>query len=327
MEESEIREGFLITNPPAYFEIAKKTHRFHGQRLLDLPAHLLPGGAGDKDGKRRLVFIGDMHGCARELKALLKKLDFDEHTDHLIAVGDVISKGPANAEVLDELLRLNATSVRGNHEDRILSLAPSGLAVDGPLDTTGKKDKKLLRQLSPRHLQYLEDMPLMLRIPALPLASKPSEKRHSPIAEEILVVHGGLVPAVSLEKQDPYFVMNMRAIHTKTHRPLVEEAEAKSKSKPWHNIWCWYNERLFKHKSLKDFRVGEEEDTSALSKKKYPKPQVVIYGHHSREGLQLQRWTKGLDTGCVRGGKLTALVLNAKGKQEIVQVACKDNRM
>jgi hypothetical protein len=62
------------------------------------------------------------------------------------------------------------------------------------------------------------------------------------------------------------------------------------------------------------------------SKKDQPKPQVVIYGHDSKAGLQIYRWTKGIDSGCVSGGKLTALILNAKGQQEIVSVGCENHR-
>jgi len=258
----------------------------------------------------------------------------------------VISKGPSSIEVLDGLARLNASSVRGNHEDRILALVPAVLYsgdlppdADDPTSERFAKDSELLRQFSAEHLKYLRDMPLMLRIPPLPQASESSHKTTSPIGEEILVVHAGLVPAVALRKQDPYFVMNMRSIHTKTHAPMEEAESKKAKTKAWHEIWGWYNERLFKHKSLKDFAVvedlsatenaddvEEEGEDRLQSKGKYPKPQVVIYGHRSKEGLQIHRWTKGLDTGCVKGEELTALVLDANGKQEIVQVSCQDYR-
>ena len=343
VDDWDFKEGFL-TSDNGTFGVAKGGH-FDGVRVQDLEASVVPGGDGDPDGKRRLIFVGDIHGCAHELKKLLKKVNFNEKTDHLIAAGDVISKGPDNVDVLDQLIKAKASSVRGNHEDRILAMAPSILesALPPPTAETSSngaaKDAALLRQLSKHHLKYLRSMPLMLRIPPLPLVSGTSHKDNSPIGEEILVVHAGLVPAVSLKKQDPYFVMNMRAIHTRTHLPLVEAKAKKGKSKPWHDIWCWYNDRLFKHKSLKHFRVWEEASSASSEdyrgegwfdslwpsiKKKYPKPQVVVYGHRSKEGLQIERWTKGLDTGCVKGGELTALVLDAKGTQEIVQVGCKD---
>lgn len=349
MKEWEYKEGFLMRGNGT-FGIAKGGD-FEGVRIQELDSRYLPGGVKDSAGKRRLVFVGDIHGCARELKKLLKKVEFDEQLDHLVHVGDVISKGPDNTEVLDELIRLKASGVRGNHEDRILALAPSVMAAEfspPTAETSSKgaaKDAALLKQLSNHHLKYLQSMPLMLRIPALPLASEPSAKRHSPLAEEILVVHAGLVPAVTLNKQDPYFVMNMRSIHVKSHLPLAEAKAKHGKSEPWHDIWEWYNDRLFRKKSLKDFRIwespedfGVEEEPSKdeigssswfdrlfrKGKVRWPKPQVVVYGHHSKAGLQIARWSKGLDTGCVKGEELTALVLDAKGRQELVSVGCKD---
>lgn len=55
---------------------------------------------------------------------------------------------------------------------------------------------------------------------------------------------------------------------------------------------------------------------------------TVVYGHDSRRGLQLGKYTKGLDTGCVRGGKLTALILTSGNnkKSKTISVDCKDHR-
>lgn len=47
---------------------------------------------------------------------------------------------------------------------------------------------------------------------------------------------------------------------------------------------------------------------------------TVVYGHDAKSGLSLKEYTKGLDSGCVKGGKLTALVVSDGGHQEIVQV-------
>ncbi len=55
---------------------------------------------------------------------------------------------------------------------------------------------------------------------------------------------------------------------------------------------------------------------------------TVVYGHDSRRGLQLGKYTKGLDTGCVKGGKLTALILTSGNnkKPKTISVDCKDYR-
>lgn len=54
---------------------------------------------------------------------------------------------------------------------------------------------------------------------------------------------------------------------------------------------------------------------------------TVIYGHDSHQGLQLHQYSKGLDTGCVKGGKLTALVIDnavSAADPKVVSVQCKN---
>ncbi|WP_394846649.1 metallophosphoesterase [Pendulispora brunnea] len=47
----------------------------------------------------------------------------------------------------------------------------------------------------------------------------------------------------------------------------------------------------------------------ALWGERYAGPPHVIFGHNAVEKLQIHPWATGLDTGCVYGGKLSALVL------------------
>jgi hypothetical protein len=54
------------------------------------------------------------------------------------------------------------------------------------------------------------------------------------------------------------------------------------------------------------------------------KTMTVVYGHDASSSLSIRSFTKGLDSGCVKGGKLTALVIEDGGKQNIVQVSCRD---
>lgn len=54
---------------------------------------------------------------------------------------------------------------------------------------------------------------------------------------------------------------------------------------------------------------------------------TVVYGHYAAKGLDIRRWTKGLDSNCVRGGRLSALVVKKeKGEvvMEVVSVKCKE---
>lgn len=342
--ELDLSEGFRLQNNGTY-GIARGGKDKSMIQIETLGADLIPGGVSDPNGKRRLVFVGDVHGCKNELRQLLDEVSFNEESDHLVLVGDVLSKGPDNVGTLDELIRLNATSVRGNHEDRILTAAKmnahsetSTVSVEAS-SKAAKKDDALLRQLKPHHLAYLKNMPLILRIPPLPRANSASKKTNSPIAEEILVAHAGLVPGTPLERQDPYFVMNMRSINHRTHVPSATRSGKEGGGKPWIEIWNWYCNRLFHKQPVKKWPSESSASPSSLwtwakdawstfsqAPTALPPPQVVIYGHDSKAGLRIERWTKGLDSGCVSGGRLTALVLDARGEQKYVSVGCKNYR-
>lgn len=64
----------------------------HMLQVKDLEAKHLPKGDG------RLVIVGDVHGCKKELEALLKKVGFHEDKDHLVLTGDIISKGRLSSD-------------------------------------------------------------------------------------------------------------------------------------------------------------------------------------------------------------------------------------
>ncbi len=85
------------------------------------------------------------------------------------------------------------------------------------------------------------------------------------------VVHAGLVPGLAMEAQSPQTLMRIRT---------VKIAGAK-RGKTANVLWgtC------------------------------YAGPPQVIFGHNAAPGLQLHPWATGLDSGCVYGGKLTAMVL------------------
>lgn len=65
--------------------------------------------------------------------------------------------------------------------------------------------------------------------------------------------------------------------------------------------------------------------------KKLPKHErtTVIYGHDSKQGLQVEKYSIGVDTGCLRGGKLTAVVIEGGASDhtsKLVHVNCKDGQ-
>jgi hypothetical protein len=86
-----------------------------------LPCEYLP----KKDNDRRLIVIGDVHGMYNALQALLRDVSYNRMTDHLVFVGDLVTRGKdenGSLNVLDYAITEMASVVRGNHEDKLLNV-------------------------------------------------------------------------------------------------------------------------------------------------------------------------------------------------------------
>jgi hypothetical protein len=93
-----------------------------------------------------------------------------------------------------------------------------------------------------------------------------------PEGHPVVVVHAGLVPGVPLEDQRREDLLTMRAV-----RP--------------------------------DGTGSKRAEDGALWATRWPGPEHVVFGHDAVRGLQRHPHATGLDTGCVYGKCLTALLL------------------
>ncbi|ATY60268.1 Ser Thr phosphatase family [Cordyceps militaris] len=300
-------------------------HRFDDLTMIErLPRHLLPTAANG----RRLLIIGDIHGMDAALDRLLAHVDFDPATDHIVAAGDMINKGPHSARVVARLMDLGASAVRGNHEDRVLLALASEAEQDEAAESvpfpefqerrSKKRDRKTARQLSPAQLRWLAERPLILT------------------AEELgmYVVHAGLVPGIRPRKQDPWAVMNMRSLIEPPRHHLAYQAPGQDDGY-LHEDGDEEGEDAHASFTLKDLipvDTHEGREWAELwdrQQAQIPKAarHTVVYGHDAKRGLTLGKHTFGLDSACVNGGELTALVIHVgkKGhvKRKIRQVPCK----
>jgi serine/threonine protein phosphatase 1 len=67
--------------------------------------------------------VGDIHGCFDRLRALKDRAQFNEATDRLLTVGDLVDRGPDSLAALAWLDRPWFFSTRGNHEQMAINFA------------------------------------------------------------------------------------------------------------------------------------------------------------------------------------------------------------
>jgi bis(5'-nucleosyl)-tetraphosphatase (symmetrical) len=262
--------------------------------------------------------IGDVQGCHEELRGLLARLKFSADRDRLWFVGDLVNRGPQSLETLRLVRALgdNAVTVLGNHDLHLLAVM-HGARPKRRSDTLdavlGASDREALTEW------------LLTR----PLAHSEADD---------LLVHAGVVPqwtvATTLELS-----REVEAALRRDPRRLLELMYGNAPD-TW-SVALEGMERLrFAINTLTRMRVCTADGRIDLTMKGPPPPPPsplrpwftfagratrasrIIFGHWSALGLVLQPGVLGLDTGCVWGGALTAVDLDAADAAPI-EVPCR----
>jgi 3',5'-cyclic AMP phosphodiesterase CpdA len=80
----------------------------------------------------RLIAIGDVHGCAHALDAVLDEI-VPAADDRIVFLGDLIDQGKESREVLDRIIRLQrecqVVLIQGNHEEMLYAARESERAL------------------------------------------------------------------------------------------------------------------------------------------------------------------------------------------------------
>jgi len=80
----------------------------------------------------RTFAVGDIHGDIQQLFVLLSKLPTLDQNDTIVFLGDYLDRGPASAQVVDYVRKLHTQTaakvitLRGNHEDAWLRVVEKG---------------------------------------------------------------------------------------------------------------------------------------------------------------------------------------------------------
>lgn len=142
----------------------------------------------------KVYAIGDVHGCLRELDALLKLIDPREE-DLLVFVGDLVNRGPDSHGVLERVRNLSgAYCLLGNHELRLLRYHEKG-------ESKGLKpyDYKTIASLTPEDWAFLKTFHPTLHFPGL----------------QTLFVHAGFLPDRPWQAQGANIITRIQVLSRK----------------------------------------------------------------------------------------------------------------
>ncbi|MDQ5844891.1 MAG: metallophosphoesterase [Acidobacteriota bacterium] len=176
----------------------------------------------------RTIVVGDIHGCYDELLDLLEHVHFGSE-DRLISVGDLITKGPKNREVLDRFMSdPQFSAVIGNHD---LALRRRWNGEKFKLKPAQKLTHKELKKEKEHYLPYLNSLPFIIDLGT-----------H-------LVVHAGLRPDVALHSQTTEDMTELRSLG---------EDRSSRKGTPWYDVYDGDKIVLFGHWPAPEPRHGKK---------------------------------------------------------------------
>lgn len=253
--------------------------------------------------------VGDLQGCLDELKQLLDRIRFDPAEDSLWFTGDLVNRGPRSLEALRYVKALgrHTVCVLGNHDLHLLAVA-AGTARSKSGDTL---DEVLAAPDRDELLHWLRQLPLM----------------HHDRALGYTLVHAGLPPQwdltlaqaaaheleATLRSADhPEFFRHMYGDEPRRWSP-----ELKGMERLRFIVNCFTRMRYCSPEGDLDLKAkgapGSQpagflpwfEIPGRLSRELH-----ILFGHWSTvDEIQGQN-VHALDTGCVWGGRLTALRLD-----------------
>lgn len=250
--------------------------------------------------------IGDIQGCYRTLRRLLKRVRFDAEMDRLWLVGDLVNRGPRSLKVLRWAREQGdrVTVVLGNHDLHLLGrhfetrTPKSRDTLDAVLETDDREEL----------IDWLRRRPLLHR------------------ENGYVLVHAGLLPAWTLERAAA-LAGEVEAVLRGPEPQRLLEALVDSRPPAWRDDldeedrWRVAVQSLTRLRTCRDdgrvcegFSGPPEKAPDGCHpwfdlRDDHGAGVTVVCGHWATLGLRIQPGVAALDTGCVWGGSMTALRL------------------
>ena len=248
-----------------------------------------------KNNTQRIIIIGDIHGCIEELNELIDKINL-QSSDALYFIGDLIDRGPDSVAVVKKCyslsLEYNVKLILGNHEEKFLRYLKHIENKTG-LETqmSGISEfPRLIKGLAAEEIAFLKSAHYSIELQE----------------EKITLLHGGIANQVKF----PF---------PRTYRYGID------------------NPKEFKGLELitkvryvtpdgKFVGLNEETEVDKYWAEVYNGSYGHIYFGHQPFMQELPEkfaHATGLDTGCVFGGWLSAVIIE-NGNKSFISVKAKD---
>jgi len=262
--------------------------------------------------------VGDLQGCCDAFERLLDRIGYSPSRDHVWVLGDLVNRGPCSLATLERLRALggSATCLLGNHDVHLLAAA-HGVRPQHRNDTF---DDILRSREREAWLEWLRQRPMVAE------------------AHGWLLVHAGLAPqwearlAVELARELEGALRSQPLVDLLPGLFGNEPARWRDDLDPTERMRFTLNAltriRYVHADGTLDFKVKEGRGPPPAGLHRwFDAPERrnagtrIAFGHWSTLGLVERDDLLGLDTGCVWGGKLTAVRVDG-GRRDVVQVEC-----
>lgn len=263
--------------------------------------------------------IGDVQGCFDALRNLLDKLRYDPARDRLWFTGDLVNRGPQSLEVLRLVSSLpRAETVLGNHDLHLLAVASGqapGKKNDTFEDVLSATDREML-------LAWLRNRPLLLH----------------DVDSDYSLVHAGLLPEWGSVTAQQLAREAEQAIAQSGHNELFSNMYGDTPDQWRNGLTGWARLRVIIN-AFTRLRYCDRDGHMDLRPKSRPGQQPahllpwfqvperksramrIVFGHWSTLGVWNADGVLGIDSGCLWGGRLTAVRLDTD-RPEFIDVAC-----
>ncbi len=176
---------------------------------------------------KRILVIGDVHGCYEELRRLIDRAKVGGG-DEVTLVGDLVNKGPESISVVRFCRENGVAAVLGNHDDYLLRCVAARRRGDDREFSEGVR--KIAKKISDEDVAWLKALPLWLRIPG----------------QRAVVVHAGIIPGRAVTDQKRENLLTMRSV-----RPDGTATKRIDEGEPWASLHRGPSHVFFGHDAVR----------------------------------------------------------------------------